>query len=211
VRKSDPADRPFLPSKLVELDDSKSKKSLAELYEADYVKQTSGVHTNEKDEKLKKEHTDIDEMFAGLCQKLDALSNFHYTPKAPKPEITVVSNAAAISMEEVIPVNVSDATLLAPEEVFDKKRKDVKGETELDQVERAKLRAAKKKSKRKEKVMKEREIKVVEKMNPGRGNKHAKSKAFKELIGQKNVSILDKDGKKASSETLSKFKANTHT
>ncbi|KAG2172952.1 hypothetical protein INT44_004693 [Umbelopsis vinacea] len=206
-RKSDPADRPFLPSKMVELDDSKSKKSLAELYEDDYVKKTSGAHTNEKDEKLKKEHTDIDEMFSGLCQKLDSLSNFHYTPKAPKPEITVVSNAAAISMEEVIPVNVSDATLLAPEEVFDKKRADVKGETELDQTERAKLRAAKKKSKRKEKVMKEREIKVVEKMNPGRGNKHAKSKAFKELIGQKNVSILDKDGKKASNETLSKFKA----
>jgi U3 small nucleolar RNA-associated protein MPP10 len=210
-RKSDPADRPFLPSKLVELDDSKSKKSLAELYEDDYVKKASGVHTTEKDEKLKKEHTDIDEMFAGLCQKLDSLSNFHYTPKAPKPEITVVSNAAAISMEEVIPVNVSDATLLAPEEVFDKKRTDVKGETELDQTERAKIRAARKKSKRKEKVMKEREIKVVEKMNPGRGNKHAKSKAFKELIGQKNVSILDKDGKKASSETLSKFKASTHT
>ncbi|KAH8548970.1 U3 small nucleolar ribonucleoprotein complex, subunit Mpp10 [Umbelopsis sp. PMI_123] len=206
VRKADPADRPFLPSKLVELDDSKSKKSLAELYEDDYVKQTSGVHTNEKDEKLKKEHTEIDDMFKGLCQKLDALSNFHYTPKAPKPEITVVSNAAAISMEEVIPVNVSDATLLAPEEVFEKKRTDVKGETELDQTERAKIRAAKKKSKRKEKAMREREVKVIEKMNPGRGNKHAKSKAFKELIGQKNVSILDKDGKKASSETLSKFK-----
>jgi len=206
VRKADPADRPFLPSKLVELDDSKSKKSLAELYEADYLNQATGSHTNEKDEKLNKEHTEIDNMFLGLCQKLDALSNFHYTPKAPKPEITVVSNAAAISMEEVIPVNVSDATLLAPEEVFEKKRTDVKGETELDQGERAKLRAAKKKAKRKDKAMKEREMKVIEKMNPGRGNKHAKSKAVKELVGQKNVSFLDKDGKKASSETLSKLK-----
>jgi hypothetical protein len=43
-------------------------------------------------------------------------------------------------------------------------------------------------------------------MNPGRGNKHAKSKAVKELVGQKNVSFLDKDGKKASSETLAKLK-----
>jgi len=206
VRKADPADRPFLPSKLVELDDSKSKKSLAELYEADYLKQTTGSHTNEKDEKLNQEHTDIDNIFKGLCQKLDALSNFHYTPKAPKPEISVVSNAAAISMEEVIPVNVSDATLLAPEEVFEKKRTDVKGETELDQGERAKLRAAKKMAKRKEKTMKEREMKVVEKMNPGRGNKHAKSKAVKELVGQKNVSFLDKDGKKASKKTLSKVR-----
>jgi U3 small nucleolar RNA-associated protein MPP10 len=191
---------------MVELDDSRSKKSLAELYEADYLKQATGNHTSEKDEKLKQEHTDIDNLFLGLCQKLDALSNFHYTPKAPKPEITVVSNAPAISMEEVIPVNVSDATRLAPEEVFEKKRNEVKGETELDQGERAKLRAARKKSKRKDKAMKEREMKVVEKMNPGRGNKHAKSKAVKELVGQKNVSFLDKDGKKASSQTLAKLK-----
>lgn len=206
VRKADPADRPFLPSKLVELDDSKSKKSLAELYEADFVKQTTGATTNEKDEKLANEHTEIDDMFLNLCAKLDALSNFHYTPKAPKPEITVVSNAAAISMEEVIPVNVSDATLLAPEEVFEKKRTDVKGDTELDQGERAKMRAAKKKSKRKEKAMKEREMKVVEKMNPGMGNKHAKSKAVKELVGQKNISFIDKDGKKTSGQALAKIK-----
>jgi U3 small nucleolar RNA-associated protein MPP10 len=195
-----------LPSKLVELDDSKSKKSLAELYEADYVKQTTGATTNEKDEKLVNEHREIDDMFLTLCSKLDALSNFHYTPKAPKPEITVVSNAAAISMEEVIPVNVSDATLLAPEEVFEKKRTDVKGETELEQGERAKLRAAKKKAKRKEKAMKEREMKVVEKMNPGLGNKHAKSKAVKELVGQKNISFIDKDGKKTSGQALAKIK-----
>ncbi len=80
-RKRDPNFRPFLPSKLVEISDEKSKKSLAEIYEEDYVKQTTRDMTNEKDEALKKEHKEIENMFKDLCHKLDALSNFHYTPK----------------------------------------------------------------------------------------------------------------------------------
>lgn len=73
--------RPFLPSKLVELDHDKSKKSLAEIYEEEFVNQVTGNVTNKKDEALKKEHQEIDDIFEELCHKLNALSNFHYTPK----------------------------------------------------------------------------------------------------------------------------------
>ncbi|KAL0098271.1 U3 small nucleolar ribonucleoprotein complex, subunit Mpp10 [Phycomyces blakesleeanus] len=199
-RKSDPSARPFLPSKRVELNDQRSKKSLAELYEDDYVKKTTNDQTNEKDEALNKEHEEISTMFQTLCEKLDALSNFHYTPKAPKPEITVVSNAAAISMEDVTPVNVSDATLFAPEEVYDKKRNVIKSSTEMEQDERRRARAMKKKLAKKEKDIKERELKLIQKNNPNVGSRQAKTKAVKELLGQKNVTVINKDGKKISTK-----------
>ncbi|KAI8384623.1 U3 small nucleolar ribonucleoprotein complex, subunit Mpp10 [Radiomyces spectabilis] len=199
-RKSDPTLRPWLPSKRVSLDDEKSKKSLAELYEDEYVKQVTGDKTHEKDEALRAEHESIISMFNSLCEKLDALSNFHYTPKAAKPEISIVSNAAAISMEDVTPVNVSDATLLAPEEVYDKKRGEVKSTSEMDQSERKRARQLKKKLKRKDKAMKEQQMKMIEKLNPGLGHKQAKTKAVKELLGQKNVTVIGKDGKATSGD-----------
>lgn len=181
-RKSDPTARPFLPSKQISISDERGKKSLAELYEEDYVKQRTGDTSNEKDEALEKEHEAIDGMVNDLFSRLDALSNFFYTPKAPKADINVVTNAPAISMEEVMPVNVSDATMLAPEEVYDKQRRDVKSQGEMSQEERKRARALKKKLKRKDQALKEREKKVLGKTNANVGHKQAKMNAVKELM-----------------------------
>ncbi|KAG2228985.1 hypothetical protein INT48_007276 [Thamnidium elegans] len=194
-RKVDPNLRPFIPSKRVEISDEKAKQSLADMYEDDFVrKQTGSEQVDARDEALEKDHAEITELFTTLCHKLDALSNFHYTPKAPKPEMTIVSNSAAISMEEVTPVNVSDATLLAPEEVYEKKRGEVKTAAEMEQDERKRLRAQKKKLKRKEREMKERELKIKQKYNPQIGQRQEKKKAVKELLTQKNVTVIGKDG-----------------
>ncbi|CAG8639290.1 6867_t:CDS:10 [Ambispora gerdemannii] len=193
--------RPFLPSSLIELDHEKSKKSLAEIYEGEYVKQTNpDEYVNEKDEKLKLEHQEIENMFRTLCHKLDALSNFHYTPKMPKPEINVISNVPAITMEEVIPVNVNDASLLAPEEVFEKKKGEVKGETELDSAEKKRIRASKKRARKN--ANKKRENEAKQKMNPSSKktnfNDNNKQKMLNVLMGQQNVSLIEKDGTKRS-------------
>ncbi|XP_019223938.1 PREDICTED: U3 small nucleolar ribonucleoprotein protein MPP10 isoform X2 [Nicotiana attenuata] len=136
---------PSLPSRAPretkELDDNKSKKGLAEIYEEEYVQKTGLVSTalSFSDEQ-KKEATML---FKKLCLKLDALSHFHFTPKPVIEDMSVQANVPALAMEEIAPVAVSDAAMLAPEEVFSGKG-DVKEETELTQAERKRRRAKKK-------------------------------------------------------------------
>ena len=83
VRKRPVDDKPFLPSRFFELQDTKSKQSLAEIYEDEYTAaQTNGVAGEDRDGKLKKEHQEIEKLWESLCSKLDALCNAHFTPKA---------------------------------------------------------------------------------------------------------------------------------
>ncbi|CAL4911733.1 unnamed protein product [Urochloa decumbens] len=135
----------LLPSKAPkehkELDESKSKKGLAELYEDDYA-QKAGIAPaalSISDER-KKEANDL---FKKICLKLDALSHFHFAPKPVIEDMSVQANVPALAMEEIAPVAVSDAALLAPEEIFEGKG-DVKEEGELTQAERKRRRANKK-------------------------------------------------------------------
>lgn len=146
VRKRDPkADRPFRPSSAVELDDQKSKQSLAEIYEEEYVRSTAeNPLPTAKEEELRTQHEEIDAMWRVLRSKLDALTDSHYVPKAPAAEVKVVSDAPALMMEEAQPTATGMASRLAPEEVYDKQRGQVKGDTELTQEERKRLRNRKK-------------------------------------------------------------------
>ncbi|XP_023640825.1 U3 small nucleolar ribonucleoprotein protein MPP10 isoform X1 [Capsella rubella] len=124
-----------------EMDDSKSKKGLAEVYEDEYVRQANPTFapTTFSDE-LKKEASML---FKRLCLKLDSLSHFHFTPKPVIEEMSIQTNVPAIAMEEVAPVAVSDAAMLAPEEIFSGKG-DIKDESELTQEEKKRRRAKKK-------------------------------------------------------------------
>ncbi|KAF9114282.1 hypothetical protein BGX27_011260 [Mortierella sp. AM989] len=216
VRKAPPNPKAFNPSTRVEISDEKSKKSLAELYEDDYVRQTSatGPVMSEREAALEKKHEEVTGLWQELCQKLDSLSNWHYTPKPPKAELTVVTNAPAISMEEAIPVSVADAALLAPEEVYSAGKTPVKGETEMDQAERKRKRAQAKKVKKveiKEKARKDADRKAEREARDRRlgrevgdkGNSKTivrdKMDAVKALSGQKNISFIDREGNKRSS------------
>lgn len=73
----------------VQLDDTKSKKGLGELYEEEYLRQTSA--SGEKTEKENPAHAEISALFRKLCYKLDALSNFHYTPKPVRADRSCIS------------------------------------------------------------------------------------------------------------------------
>lgn len=119
-RKAEPEEKQFKP--MEEVSAEKSQFGLAELYERDAQAQAAAASDNplptEKETALQKEHQELAGLFAALCHKLDALSNFHFTPKPPRLELTVTTQAPALQMEEVIPVAVSDAQLAAPHEVF---------------------------------------------------------------------------------------------
>ncbi|THG06481.1 hypothetical protein TEA_011808 [Camellia sinensis var. sinensis] len=136
---------PSLPSKapkeFKELDDNKSKKGLAEVYEEEYVQKTGLVSAALSFSDEQKKEASV--LFKKLCLKLDALSHFHFAPKPVIEDMSIQANVPALAMEEIAPVAVSDAAMLAPEEVFAGKG-DIKEETELTQEERKRRRANKK-------------------------------------------------------------------
>ena len=52
-----------------------------------------------------------------LDSRLNALTNFHYTPRPPTDELKITSNIPSLMVEEVAPTVASTADRLAPEEL----------------------------------------------------------------------------------------------
>ena len=99
VRRRPLDEKPFLPSKLIHLQDTKSAQSLAEIYEDEYsAARNSGVSGEDRDGKLKKEHDEIETQWEKICAKLDALSNAHFTPKQASYSIDYVVNDKSLQV-----------------------------------------------------------------------------------------------------------------
>lgn len=62
------------------LSDEKSKQSLGEIYEEEYLRQTHGV---EKPSEVNAAHEELSRVYKRLCLQLDAICHAHYTPKPP--------------------------------------------------------------------------------------------------------------------------------
>ncbi|OSD03466.1 Mpp10 protein [Trametes coccinea BRFM310] len=197
VRKRPVDDKPFLPSRFFELQDTKSKQSLAEIYEDEYTAaQSGGVAGEDRDGKLKKEHEEIEKMWDNICSKLDALSNAHFTPKAPKATITTVSNVAAATLESALPTTKATTTMLAPEEVYAPSSSDLRARSELTPAEKRALRNKQKKANKK---VREAIQKTAEKMGRPKGVgdvKRQKEAALKTLVKSgKGVTVVGKKSK----------------
>ncbi|CAM4523191.1 unnamed protein product [Leuciscus chuanchicus] len=192
VRKEKPKEEVFEYKKRLTLDHEKSKLSLAEVYEQEYIKQTQ----DKKEEEENPAHVEIQKLMDTLFLKLDALSNFHFTPKPHVPEVKVVSNLPSISMEEVAPVNASDATLLAPEEIKEKnKAGDIFGNTEKTTTDKKRERRKKKKLKRLKIQEQEKRQKLKEVMKGNKKKSKAEvEKTLKNLTKGGKAKILTNDG-----------------
>lgn len=189
----------FDPNRRFELQDEKSSKTLGEIYEEDYMKKAKpGEYTTEKDAALEKQHTEIDLIFTNLCNSLDALSNFHYTPKAATMEVTVMPapSVPAISMEDVTPANVSAAMIAAPNEVYSAKAG--KSQAEMDRVDKKNARVKAKRNALKDRKARELAKAMAEK-NTTTQAAMTQQGAIKKLMSQSNVTMIAANGKEKKS------------
>ncbi|KAJ5745540.1 U3 small nucleolar ribonucleoprotein complex subunit Mpp10p [Penicillium odoratum] len=104
-----------------ELEDTKAQQSLAELYEADHLRANDPNYVDSKDRKLIREHAEVNNLWKEISSQLDTLSNWHYKPKVPQANISIVTDAPTIMMEEARPTAGSAAdgpSALAPQEIY---------------------------------------------------------------------------------------------
>ncbi|KAI9216764.1 U3 small nucleolar ribonucleoprotein complex, subunit Mpp10 [Blastocladiella britannica] len=174
-----------------EVSSERSKQSLAELYEGEYLKSVGENKSSAVVEALTEQHKEIEELERDLFYKLDALSSFFYAPKPVMPEIAVKHDVAALTMEEAIPAFVSDAATKAPEEVY-KKQATLKSRDEMSSSEK---QAVRKVAKAKKAQTYRDRTKSEETIKSGRAGKHQEAqRAIKQLLADKNVTILDGKG-----------------
>lgn len=115
-------------------------------------------------------------------------------------------------MEEVAPVVVSDAMLLAPEEAHEKKV-EIKGDAEKTDTDRKRERRSKKLHQRM-KAKDKKKKKLIKQLNPGLGNKYAKKKALERIEKEsktiKNVSVIKEDSGEKALKSSSAFFSRLH-
>ncbi|WFD28444.1 U3 snoRNP protein [Malassezia nana] len=204
VRQRDVEALPFSASDLLELSDAKSSKSLAELYEDEYQAARGDAVRSEAETRLDNDRATLAADMEALFNKLDALSNAHYTPKAPKAAIQTLSNAPAIHMESSLPTIQSTSTMLAPEEVYEAPAQApalVGAASELSHSEKQRLHKQRRQAKRQRRDRRQRAEAALERSSgtPRRGAAQAeKEQALKSLVGNKGITVVGKDSKRRS-------------
>ncbi|XP_018044936.1 PREDICTED: U3 small nucleolar ribonucleoprotein protein MPP10 isoform X2 [Atta colombica] len=209
-KKFKPVETPLEYKKKLILNQEKSKESLSQIYEKEYLrqKQTLDPENDEKKEETPQLHNEIRQMMRSLISKLDALSNYHYTPKMAKPEIKIISNVPAINMEEVAPVTATDATLLAPEEIKTKERGDLIGKSERTKTDMKRERRRKKSRQRAKQQAIEKKDKLRA-LQPGIAKKYKDKKEkvalVKKITKDRNVTKLNETTHKVAKSSIAFF------
>ncbi|KAA8909909.1 hypothetical protein TRICI_004294 [Trichomonascus ciferrii] len=190
----------FKQSKLVDVQETKSQKSLAELYEEDFEKANNPEYKSAETQKLEAAHQEIVDLYSKVAFKLDALCSWHYTPKAPKPTISIVSNAPTISMEEAQPTTASNEAMLAPQEVYRPEassKREIIGRDGLPVAKSEMTREERKRARRREKTKHAKQAHAKEEREKAKAQKTgSKADVMQTLKKSNNVTVIGKHGEK---------------
>uniref|UniRef100_A0A1B6E782 U3 small nucleolar ribonucleoprotein protein MPP10 n=2 Tax=Clastoptera arizonana TaxID=38151 RepID=A0A1B6E782_9HEMI len=194
-RKFKPVESPAEFKKKLVLDQEKSKFSLAEIYEQEFIKQRDATKQVNGDTEVQEVepplHNEVRAMMTSLFNKLDALSNYHYTPRPAVPELKIISNERAITMEEVAPIITNEASLLAPEEIQGKKKGGLIGKDERTKTDKKRARRLKKKHQRLKQNFQLKKIANKFNIKNGKNDKAAIKNRFKIVLNESNVSEME--------------------
>jgi len=144
MRTVKPTDDPKKYREALLIDQQKSTQSLATIYEQEYNKHNETDKVDDSGSKSNTKHDEIKRAMGALFAKLDALCNFHYTPKSLVAEVRIINNMPSLQMEEIGPIAASDSIRIAPEEAKKHERGDVKAIEERSNTDRARERRKKK-------------------------------------------------------------------
>ncbi|EPS43210.1 hypothetical protein H072_2803 [Dactylellina haptotyla CBS 200.50] len=187
---------------LVELDDSKSRIGLAELYEKEHqAKIVMQRQSHNRDAKLSILKTEITELISTVDEQLNRLSSWRFVPKAPRSVLSVLHDTRVLEIEEANinsgNLSVANSSSLAPQEIYHPSFTEYlsSGVTKLsgtpvsnNEMERDQRTRDRRRRKREKRPLISRETK----------NPDTKEKGLLNALQQGNVSIINKDGQRTS-------------
>ncbi|KAH6842543.1 Mpp10 protein-domain-containing protein [Chaetomium sp. MPI-CAGE-AT-0009] len=181
---------------LVDVEDTKGKQSLAEIYEEEHVKKANpDAYVSQADEKLRRDEEEIKNMWKEVSAKLDALSSWHYKPKPAAPTLTVIADVATVAMEDAQPTTAQGVaggeSMIAPQEVY-APGKDTAEKGEV--VAKSGLPVAKQEMSREEKLRRRRREK--ERIRKAGGTDAGKPTSKKAQAQRETMGDLKKGGAK---------------
>ena len=174
-----------------ELSDVKSSKSLAEIYEDDY---TRAEDESALSEELQNAHSEISELYANLVYKLDVLSSVHFVPKPASTSLEIRVETPTISMEDAQPLYMSNASSLAPQEIYNVGKAEKDGEIRLKNgVAMSKEELTREDKNRLRRALKRKRSKA----NLPNVNKRSKRNDVVDTLSKaKNITVINQKGEK---------------